>query len=267
MNSSARCITILAGLFFASRVEAQIDSNAHVIFYSGGFDAGCTMTITYVQIPDYKDTFTSSESANLDAGVSYDGTLSDRMVLASYPPNQFLTLSIDSIHRVLSIQYHKSAVQESDLESGEDDIQVTIDSIPYSSMPDRGLLCKGNFSAFYTFGSFRVLALHRDGGGNCFSQGESMDSIYLRIGPQEDSVTSMPIAQRIFFVSLNGTTTPLAFNDTKNRQDLDIFDVIGRRLAHFSNLEATSHIQIDWIPDGIYFAQFGTQVTKFIVSQ
>ena len=267
--ASLFCGAVIVLSFVAGRAGAQIDSNSTMTVHSGDISAGCTMTITSVF--NDKDTSIYNENTDFSSGLDFSGNFASETTLDSFPPNQYIAISIDSVDRTVTLSFHRSAIVQTSSESGENDLQVTFDSLPYVTTLTGGLAVEGAFIASYQFGAFRVSTLpHSSGGGTCNSGGQTIDSVLLEITPKSGaSINSSiePNTKTTLASVAEGISEFLRFLPSDIERQLRIYNMLGSTQLQARIASGVSQFECPSgkLPPGCYFARLGDQLAKFVV--
>jgi len=261
-------VAVILLALVAGRARAQFDSNATMTVHCGAVSAECTMTIT--RIFNYTDTSTYTVGAAMSGGVDYSGRFAPSITLGSF--NQYLNISIDSVHKTLLLNFHKSEIVETNESSGEDDIDVTFDSLSYKITQSGGLRAEGFFSASDQFGAFQVVTLpHGNGGGSCNSEEQVTDSVFIEITPESSSIVNSltePNMKIGLTASIVGDGVEIFnFFPSPFKRELNVFNLLGANQIQRSIASGVNSLlcSIEALPPGCYFARLGDQVAKFVV--
>jgi hypothetical protein len=263
--SFLRCGVVSVLSLVAVQAGAQIDSNATMKVHCGVVSAGCSMTIKSTFING--DTSSYSEAADFSVGEDYIGRFASQ--LGSYPPYT-LSISIDRVDKSIKLNFHKSELVTMNETSGEDDLDVTFDSLPYLTMPSGGLHIEGMFLASYRFGAFQdITQPHSSGGGLCNSDGQTLDSVSLEITPQSNSSVYPVIESMIGIRAIfsDGKIDCFRFSPSAINRELIIFNMLGESLVQMNITPGVSWVDCSnaFQSPGLCFARLGDQVAKFVV--
>lgn len=273
--ASLRCGVVIMLSLFAGRARAQLDSNALVILYcpTTFFDYE-GLSITYCGQGPTGETTSPVTGFFFDTSFRFSSDDSVRCISGNQEAHFFVDTVAKCIRNLTFFSsnpnyWYDCLTNGCYLRYHSITYQMSIDSIPYSdSTGTIFVLGKFNFSDIF-FAQYEC-----DCGGTdyCASVnnpgGKREDTVGIKIIPKAYSSVSFDNAppRNVSVLDLESSFVVCTLINTRDRNDIEIFDFLGRRIAittiQFNYYGA--YAVVPTLPPGLYLARLGDQVAKFV---